>query len=74
MGFVNRLKKKPDLLKIDFFDSGTLVKTDEQIRGSSRRDHPVHVPHHLLHHPDLSDPGSGAFPPSATISTSTGSA
>ena len=30
MGFVNRLKEHPDLLKIDFFDSGTLVKTDEQ--------------------------------------------
>jgi TRAP-type C4-dicarboxylate transport system substrate-binding protein len=30
VGFVNQLKKHPDLFKIDFFDSGTLVKTDEQ--------------------------------------------
>jgi len=30
MGFVNELKKHPDLFKIDFFDSGTLVKADEQ--------------------------------------------
>jgi TRAP-type C4-dicarboxylate transport system substrate-binding protein len=30
MGFVNQLKKHSDLFKIDFFDSGTLVKTDEQ--------------------------------------------
>jgi TRAP-type C4-dicarboxylate transport system substrate-binding protein len=30
MGFVNRLKNHPDLFKIDFFDSGTLIKTDEQ--------------------------------------------
>jgi TRAP-type C4-dicarboxylate transport system substrate-binding protein len=29
--FVERLKKHPDLMKIDFFDSGTLVKADEQI-------------------------------------------
>jgi TRAP-type C4-dicarboxylate transport system substrate-binding protein len=29
--FVDRLKKHPDLMKIDFFDSGTLVKTDEQV-------------------------------------------
>ena len=31
LGFVNRLKKDyADVLKIDFFDSGTLIKTDEQ--------------------------------------------
>jgi TRAP-type C4-dicarboxylate transport system substrate-binding protein len=30
MGFVNELKKHPDLFKIDFFDSGTLIKADEQ--------------------------------------------
>jgi TRAP-type transport system periplasmic protein len=30
MGFVDQLKKHPDLFKIDFFDSGTLVKADEQ--------------------------------------------
>ncbi len=30
VGFVNQLKKHADLFKIDFFDSGTLVKTDEQ--------------------------------------------
>ncbi len=29
-GFVNQLKKQPDLFGIDFFDSGTLVKADEQ--------------------------------------------
>jgi TRAP-type transport system periplasmic protein len=29
--FADRLKKHPDLMKIDFFDSGTLVKTDEQV-------------------------------------------
>ncbi|MCU0592004.1 MAG: TRAP transporter substrate-binding protein DctP [Desulfobacterales bacterium] len=29
--FVERLKKHPDLMKVDFFDSGTLVKTDEQV-------------------------------------------
>jgi TRAP-type C4-dicarboxylate transport system substrate-binding protein len=29
--FVERLKKHPDLMKIDFFDSGTLVKADEQV-------------------------------------------
>ena len=29
--FVDRLKKHPDIMKIDFFDSGTLVKTDEQV-------------------------------------------
>ncbi|HOG15732.1 MAG TPA: TRAP transporter substrate-binding protein DctP [Syntrophales bacterium] len=28
---IDRLKKNPDLMKIDFFDSGTLVKTDEQV-------------------------------------------
>jgi len=31
MGFIDRLKKNPDLMKIDFFDSGTLIKTDEQV-------------------------------------------
>jgi TRAP-type C4-dicarboxylate transport system substrate-binding protein len=31
MNFVDRLKKHPDLFKIDFFDSGTLVKADEQV-------------------------------------------
>ena len=30
MGFVKELKKHPDLFKIDFFDSGTLIKADEQ--------------------------------------------
>ena len=30
MGFVNQLKKYRDLFSIDFFDSGTLVKADEQ--------------------------------------------
>jgi TRAP-type C4-dicarboxylate transport system substrate-binding protein len=30
-GFVDRLKKHPDLFAIDFFDSGTLVKADEQV-------------------------------------------
>jgi TRAP-type transport system periplasmic protein len=30
MGFVDQLKKHPDLFRIDFFDSGTLVKADEQ--------------------------------------------
>jgi TRAP-type C4-dicarboxylate transport system substrate-binding protein len=30
-GFIDRLKKNPDLMKIDFFDSGTLIKTDEQV-------------------------------------------
>ncbi len=30
MGFVDQLKKHPDLFKIDFFDSGTLIKADEQ--------------------------------------------
>ena len=30
MGFVNLLKKNKDLFAVDFFDSGTLVKTDEQ--------------------------------------------
>jgi len=29
--FIERLKKHPDLMKMDFFDSGTLVKTDEQV-------------------------------------------
>ena len=29
-GFLNQLKKQKDLFTIDFFDSGTLVKTDEQ--------------------------------------------
>ena len=29
--FVDRLKKHPDLMKIDFFDSGTLIKADEQV-------------------------------------------
>jgi TRAP-type transport system periplasmic protein len=29
--FVDRLKKHPDTMKVDFFDSGTLVKTDEQV-------------------------------------------
>ena len=34
MGFVERLKKDSgDLMKIDFFDSGTLVKTDEQTQA-----------------------------------------
>lgn len=33
-GFVDRLKKDgADLMKIDFFDSGTLVKTDEQTQA-----------------------------------------
>jgi TRAP-type C4-dicarboxylate transport system substrate-binding protein len=31
MGFVNSLKKHPDLFNIDFFDSGTLVKDDQQV-------------------------------------------
>ena len=31
MGFIDRLKKNPDIMKIDFFDSGTLIKTDEQV-------------------------------------------
>ena len=31
MGFVNQLKKHRISMKIDFFDSGTLVKTDEQV-------------------------------------------
>jgi TRAP-type C4-dicarboxylate transport system substrate-binding protein len=30
IGFVNQLKKNKDLFTVDFFDSGTLVKTDEQ--------------------------------------------
>ncbi len=30
MGFVEQLKKHQDLFKIDFFDSGTLIKADEQ--------------------------------------------
>jgi TRAP-type C4-dicarboxylate transport system substrate-binding protein len=30
VGFVNQLKKHTDLFKIDFFDSGTLIKADEQ--------------------------------------------
>ena len=30
MGFVDQLKKHPDLFAVDFFDSGTLVKADEQ--------------------------------------------
>jgi TRAP-type C4-dicarboxylate transport system substrate-binding protein len=30
VGFVERLKKHPELMKIDFFDSGTLVKADDQ--------------------------------------------
>ena len=30
IGFVNQLKKNRDLFGVDFFDSGTLVKTDEQ--------------------------------------------
>jgi TRAP-type C4-dicarboxylate transport system substrate-binding protein len=29
--FIDHLKKHPDLMKVDFFDSGTLVKTDEQV-------------------------------------------
>ncbi len=34
MGFVNELKKAgSDQMKIDFFDSGTLVKTDEQVQA-----------------------------------------
>ena len=38
MGFVNLLKKQTDLFATDFFDSGTLVKTDEQtaaLRGGT---------------------------------------
>jgi len=31
MAFVDRLKKHPDLMKIDFFDSGTLVQIDQQV-------------------------------------------
>jgi TRAP-type transport system periplasmic protein len=30
-GFVNQLKKNSDLLKIDFFDSGTLMNADQQL-------------------------------------------
>ncbi len=30
-GFNEQLKKHPDVLKVDFFDSGTLVKVDEQV-------------------------------------------
>src|SRR5574342_1132845 len=34
MGFVNKLKQNAgDPMKIDFFDSGTLVKTDEQVQA-----------------------------------------
>lgn len=34
MGFVSKLKQAAgDLMKIDFFDSGTLVKTDEQVQA-----------------------------------------
>jgi len=31
VAFVDRLKKNPALMKMDFFDSGTLVKADEQV-------------------------------------------
>jgi len=31
VAFIDRLKKHPDLMKVDFFDSGTLVKADEQV-------------------------------------------
>lgn len=33
LGFVNQLKKHAEVMKIDFFDSGTLVKTDEQVQA-----------------------------------------
>ncbi len=30
-GFIDQLKKHPDTLKVDFFDSGTLIKADQQV-------------------------------------------
>lgn len=30
-GFIDQLKKHPDTVMIDFFDSGTLIKADEQV-------------------------------------------